>query len=470
MTELYDGLVTKNYYDPKKPPALVPALAERWTISPDARTVTFFIRKGVRFHDGTRFDAYAALFNFRTRLDKDFKYYYPRGAAATARDLQEIESYRALDRWRFQIRLKRPFYPLLDVMSFPATTWMVSPGAIQKYGNEGIAQHPVGTGPFKFVEYSPGQFLRLERFDGYWRGPAAFKTLVFRPIVDPAARAAALQAGEVQVAEDISTEFAQAWRGRRDVRVAIASRPRMYSCFFNYTGDRPTKDRRFREALSLATDRGAMNVIVYDKLSNRARGFFAPGSPAFDVKRPLLAYNPTRATQLIRAGGWSGTKLTFSVSPPLGSPAVWDVLKQNFRAVGVDLTIKANEIVTWLGDFVRGMTPTSDLDGMCAAAGLDSFWGYAYYTSEAGLPENGGQNPGRYSNRGVEEIYARARQAKTDAEYVAAMKDADAAVTADYGMLFMLNDLNVEGVAAHVDWVPTKTQQHSFYSAKVYRR
>lgn len=467
MIELYDGLVEKNYYDADAPFAIVPGLAESWEVSEDRLTYTFTLREGVRFIDGTPVDAAAVEFSLRTILDPDFEYYYERGAAAASPSTGQIAGVRATGPMEVQIRTKGPFAGLLDSLSNPAATWIISPAAIRRYGNEGIAQNPVGTGPFKAVRYTSGQSLEMVRNDDYWRGPARIQTLVYRPIPDAIARASALQTGEVQVAEDVPIRSAAEWEGRDDIRVEITPRSRMYACFLNYrsTNAPMIRDPAFREALSLATDREAMSQIGYEGEADAARGFYVEGTPTFDEGREPLPTDIERAREIIDENGWAGTRLRFIVAPGLGDPAVWDTWVENLRTVGIDARLETVEIVTWVGDFSRGLEP-GGAEGMCATAGSDNFWTYANYASREGWARGGsGYNPGYYTNPEAERYFLAAKEAATEEEYVDNLREADGAVARDHGIIFMVNDLNVEGVSNAFEWAAPAAQQHAYYTA-----
>jgi peptide/nickel transport system substrate-binding protein len=470
---IFDGLVEKNYFNPSKPLDIQPALATSWTVSKDRRTYTFQLRRGVRFHDGTLFNAQSVVFTFRSIIDKSFAYYCAECNAASFRDNQIIDSVHALGGYRVAITLKEPFFGFLDTLSSNAQFDIVSPTAVQKLGNAGFNQRPVGTGYVKFVEAVPGQRIVLERNDQYFRGPVTWKRLVILPITDPVARANALQAGEANIAEDISITYKQAWAGRKNVRVIVNSRARRYSCFFNYRGGGPTTKKAVRQALSLSADRGAMNVVLYAKLSNRSNGWYTPGTPPYDPAMPPLAYNLKNAKALLTQAGYgSGLTVRLEVAPTAADDqkilAIW---QQSLKQVGVELKLQNVDVPTWNADFFRGMKPYPDgPDGTCILAGLDVYWAFAQYAGKAGYPEVGGYNPGYYTNPQAEAAFARAKNSTSTTQYFKALADANKIITNDYGLIFMLVGPNIAGIASNVDWKPGTGQQHWWYTAKVYKK
>jgi peptide/nickel transport system substrate-binding protein len=163
-----------------------PDLATSWSTSPDARVWTFKLRKGVTFHDGTSFNAEAVKFNIDRWADPNNPY-RPKGGTFEAWDDFVADTYkesRVVDPDTVQIVLKTPNAPLLSALS-AISFGFASPQSIKQYGGEGVAQHPVGTGPFKFVEWARDDHIALEANASYFRpGFPKVQRVVFqrRPI------------------------------------------------------------------------------------------------------------------------------------------------------------------------------------------------------------------------------------------------------------------------------------------------
>lgn len=180
---LYDKLVDTN-----ASLAVVPMLATSWTISPDAKTVTFKLQQGVTFQDGTPFNAEAVKYNF-DRMEFD-----PKFPSVRRSELGPMTGVTVVDPYTVQIALERPYSPLLYVLTDRAGM-MVSPAAAQKEGLD-YAQHPVGTGPFSFVERLPQDHITLRRNPTYWaKGLPYLDQIVYREITDDSARVANLKVG-----------------------------------------------------------------------------------------------------------------------------------------------------------------------------------------------------------------------------------------------------------------------------------
>ena len=156
LVNIYEGLV--RFRDGTLEPE--PALARDWEISDDGRRYTFYLRRGVKFHDGTPFDAEAVRFNFERMLDEDHPYHHT-GPFPLAFFFDKIERIEVVDRHTVDFYLSEPFAPLLSNLAYP-TGFIVSPSAIRRHGIE-YGRHPEGTGPFRFADWQSRRRVMLER-------------------------------------------------------------------------------------------------------------------------------------------------------------------------------------------------------------------------------------------------------------------------------------------------------------------
>jgi peptide/nickel transport system substrate-binding protein len=468
---LYDGLVVKTYHYGDRPLEIIPALATSWKVSKNKLIYTFQLRKGVRFHDGTAFNSAAVMFTFRSIIDPKFEYYCAPCNASSAADNRRIAGLRTHGPYSFSMTLKEPFGGWIDVLSSSTQFSIVSPTAVKRYGTD-FRNHPVGTGYVKFVERVPGQRLVFERNPQYFRGQMAYKTLVIRPMADPVARANAVLANEVGVAEEISANYIGAWAGRSDVKVVTRTRPRKYTCHLNYRGNGPTTKIAFRQALSLAANRGAMNVLIYGKRASRANGWYSPGTAGYDATMPPFEFSLTKAkAALTRAGYPNGTSITLEVSTlAADDPKLLAVWQEDLRKIGINLKLVTVDFATWVGDWLKGLPPApTGHDGMCLQSGQDTMWFLARFAGTYGWPENGGYNAGYYRNATAEALFRKASNSTTQTEYLTALRAANKAITQDFGMIMMVNDLKITGLRSNVQWAPARALNQTWYDAKVFR-
>src|SRR5437762_12995826 len=172
---------------------MIPVLAESYEVSKDALVYTIKLKKGIKFHDGTDFkaDAVKASIDRVTNPDNKHKRYglYNNNIAKTG----------AVDDYTARITLKTPFSPFIAQLAHPSTV-MISPAALKQWGSKDIAFHPVGTGPFKFVEWKATDYLKVAKFDGYWRkGYPKVDTITWKPVVVKNSRAELMQTGEANL-------------------------------------------------------------------------------------------------------------------------------------------------------------------------------------------------------------------------------------------------------------------------------
>lgn len=349
LSSVYDTLV---YLDPESG-EFVPGLAERWEISPDGRTYTFYLRSEVVFHDGTTFDASAVLANIDYTLHPD---HHSQRAAAM---LGPYESTEVIDEHTVAMHLREPFAPLLDSLA-QVYLAMASPVALSEWGPTDYQFHQVGTGPYRFVEYVPNDHLTLTRNPDYAWGPSVYReerasveTVVFTFYVDEATRAIALESGEVDVLGEIPPRDADRLAATGDfqrIAVPVPGQPSQY--FFNITRS-PTDEVFVRRALFQAVDREAVVRTVYGEHSPVATGLLSAATPGVPLQPSLPSYDLAAAQALLEQAGWSdedgdglrtrdGETLSISiVAPNWGSnPEVAQLLKAAWESAGATVSLE----------------------------------------------------------------------------------------------------------------------------------
>jgi len=192
VDNIFEGLVK---YKPGTT-SIEPCLATSWEISADGKEITFHLRKGVKFHDGTDFNADAVIFSFARQYDPDHPYHQYGKWYMWRYMFSDIEVVKRIDDYTVKLVLKRPNVSILTSLALWQVS-IVSPTNAEKY-KEDIFKDPSGTGPFKFVEWVKDDHITLEANENYWQGRASLDKLIFKVIPDPSARLMALEVGEVQ--------------------------------------------------------------------------------------------------------------------------------------------------------------------------------------------------------------------------------------------------------------------------------
>jgi glutathione transport system substrate-binding protein len=274
---------------------LIPVLAERYTVSPDGLTYTIKLRHGVRFQDGTDFNAEAVKVNFDrvTNPDNKLKRY---GLYKIIAKTEVVDEYTA------RVTLKEPFSAFINDLAHPSGV-MISPAALKKWGSKDIAFHPVGTGPFKFVEWRQPDYLKVEKFDGYWRkGYPKVDSITWKPVVDNNSRAALMQTGEAQFTFPVPYELAQVLKAKTDLELVAAPSIVLRYLSMN-TLQKPFDDVRVREAIAYAINKEALAKVAFSGYAVPADGV-VPDAVEYSVKLGPWPYDVAKAKKLLAEAGY----------------------------------------------------------------------------------------------------------------------------------------------------------------------
>lgn len=350
LSSVYDTLVV---LDPGTG-EFVPGLAETWSVSPDGLNYTFSLRRDVRFHDGTRFDARAVQANIEYTLNPD---HHSQKAAFMLGPLNRVE---VVDEFTARFVLDKPYAPLLDSLS-QVYLGMASPQALAEWGPGEYQFHQVGTGPYRFTEYVPNDHLTLQANAEYDWAPPVYRqrrpsigTITFRFFTDPATRALALESGEADIVGEIPPQDARRLTEQGDFVLYPVPIPGQPLQFLINSARPPTDDLRVRQALLVGTDRAAIVQTVFGDTSPVAQGPLSAiqtGGPAGDG---LPAYDSAQAARLLDDAGWhldpasglrtrDGQPLEVTVVvPPWGNnPDVAQLLQAQWSRLGLQVRLVA---------------------------------------------------------------------------------------------------------------------------------
>ncbi len=287
----YEGLFTFD-----KDMKVIPVLAESYTVSSDGLVYTIKLREGVKFHDETDFKADAVKANLDrvTNPENKLKRYglYNNNIAKT----EVVDDYTA------RITLKTPFSPFINQLAHPSTV-MISPAALAKYGNKDIAFHPVGTGPFRFVEWRAPDHLKVAKFDGYWRkGYPKVDTITWKPVVDNNTRAAMMQTGEAQFTFPVPYELADVLKSKPDLELVAAPSIVLRYLSMN-TLQKPFDNPKVRQAVAYAINKEALAKVAFNGYAEPAQGVVPPGIQ-YAVNLGAWPYDVAKAKQLLVEAGY----------------------------------------------------------------------------------------------------------------------------------------------------------------------
>jgi peptide/nickel transport system substrate-binding protein len=308
------GIVLRQVYDTLvyREPAtrdIVPGLATEWSISGDGLAYTFTLRQDVTFHDGSPFNAQAVGAN----LDRITN---PQVVSQRARFmLGPYAGYDILETHVIRINLSEPYTPLLDALS-QVYLGMASPTTFEQYSTNRYQFHQVGTGPYRFVEYVPGDRIVLRRNEDYNWGPefyqeendAAPDEIVYRFFTDPTTRALALESGEAQIMGELLPSDARALTGNSQIRLMPTAIPGQPLQFLMNTERYPTDNLAVRRALIYATNRGVIADTVFQGFSPIAWGPLSASTLYYDRDVVgMYAHDLQQARALLASAGFEDT-------------------------------------------------------------------------------------------------------------------------------------------------------------------
>ncbi len=337
---VYEGLVRLDRHG-----KIVPALAKSWTVSPDGKTLTFQLRTGVKFHDGTPFTPEDVVKTFERAMDKSSGHTHPEYYAS-------IQSVNVGPNDTVVFHLKKPNSTLLFNLARPdSIIYPPSEAATQR-------SHPIGTGPFKFVKYVPGSEVVLERNPDYYiKGVPYLDKVVFKIMPDPNTRFAALQAGDIDmIADSLPPEqYLQIKKGSVPGIKGTEGTATTEMVLALNNARKPFNNKLVREAITMAINKKAIVDGAMFGLGTVIGTHMTPAEPYFINPDPY-PYDPAKAKQLLAEAGYPHgfkTKLELPQPYPI-ERRTGEVIAQQLKQVGIDAQVSVVEWTTWLNRIFLG--------------------------------------------------------------------------------------------------------------------
>ncbi|OGG45637.1 MAG: peptide ABC transporter substrate-binding protein [Candidatus Handelsmanbacteria bacterium RIFCSPLOWO2_12_FULL_64_10] len=428
---LYDTLVQYK----QESTDLEPGLAESWESSPDGLTWTLHLRGGVKFHDGTEFNADAVVFSLRRQYDETHPAHKVEGAfkywkAMSMSDI--VREVRAQDARTVVIELKQPNAPFLSnlAMNFCA---IVSPTAVTKHGRD-YFKNPCGTGPFRFKEWIKDDRIVLERNPDHWRGAPGLDRLVFRCIPDNSVRLLELKKGTIDGMDNLIPDFLP--EIQKDPNLQFMSQPGMNVGYLAMNGDRPPFDNvQVRRAVNHAVHKQALVDNLFQGLAVPAKNPIPPVMWGYNDDAPGYAYDPDRARALLAEAGLPNgfeTELWAMSSPRPYMPQplkIAQAIQADLSAVGIRAKIVTWEWGTYLNKVENGDHPMALLGWIGDNGDPDNF--LYVLLDKTGAMSRPSQNIAFYRSDELHEVLVEARQASDHARRTALYRKAQEIVGRD---------------------------------------
>jgi peptide/nickel transport system substrate-binding protein len=326
-----------------------PNLATEWSQSGDGLEWTFNLRDGVKFHDGTDFNADAVVFSFKRLYDETHPYFIE-GRWSYFDDLlgDVLEDVIAEDEHTVKIVLKRPFAPLLTYLGYYSES-VVSPAAVEKYG-EDFFKNPVGTGPFKLEEWRKDDRIVLVPFEGYWGDKPYLERVILRVVPEVSTRLAEMETGGVHIFQSPPSE--QIPRIKANPQLEVGSFPAAQLAYVAINNDTVT-DVRLRQAIAHAVDWDKIVEVIWGELGYRASSILPGGVLGSHPGLKPYEFDQEKAKDLLaQAGIPQGYQLTMIApnAPRWSHPdpiTGLEMVQNDLKAVGIDVVAKPLEMGAW---------------------------------------------------------------------------------------------------------------------------
>lgn len=292
---VYEGLV--NYGENG---VILPGLAEKWDISEDGKTYTFYLRKGVKFSDGSDFDAYNVEKNFQTlTLQKENHSWFGL--------MEHLQSFKVIDKDTFQIVLDSSYTPTLYDLAMIRPIRFLASGSFPDNGDTSLGiKSSIGTGPWILKEHKKDEYAIFEKNPNYWGEKPLLDEVIIKIIPDAETRALQFEAGELDLIYGnglISYDTFKSYANNKEYKTAISEAMSTRLLMFNATTG-PLTDIKLRQALTYATDKKAISEGILNGIEKPADTIFAPNMPHSNQNLTPYEYNLEKAKALLAEAGW----------------------------------------------------------------------------------------------------------------------------------------------------------------------
>jgi peptide/nickel transport system substrate-binding protein len=351
---IYNGLVK---YDANL--NLVGDLAESWDISPDGLTITFKLRRGVKWHDGQPVSAQDCLFTYRLMVD-------PKTPTAYSGDYLQVKKAEAVDDYTFRVTYPKPFAPALESWGLAMLPRHLLEG--KDVTQSPLGRHPIGTGPFMFKEWQTGNRIILTYNPEYFEGRPHLHGYIYRVIPDQATMFMELKAGNIDRMGLNPLQYIRQTDYPKFQR--LFNKYKYVSFSYVYLGynleDRRFADKRVRHALTHAIKKQEIVEGVLMGLGQEAIGPYKPGTWFFNPEVPQFPYDPEKARALLAEAGWKpnaegilekdGKPFAFTILTNQGNEIrarAAEIIQRRLKDVGIEVKIRIVEWAAFIKEFIN---------------------------------------------------------------------------------------------------------------------
>lgn len=403
---------------------IVPGLAKKWNISEDGLTYTFELEEGIKFHDGTDFNAEAVVKNFerwaKSKDEAQFAYYKSQFGGFEGEESAVIKEVKAVDKHKVEFTLSRPQGPFLKNLAMSPFA-ISSPAAIEKFGDK-YKENPVGTGPFKFESWKRNDTITVVKNEDYWKkGLPKVDKVIFKVIEDNSARLNALIKGELDLIDGLNPSDVGKVKETKDLK--IFERPSMNVGYLGFNVEKePFNNVKVRQALNHAVNKEALIKNFYEGTAEPAINPMPPSINGYNDAIKDYEYDLDKAKKLLEEAGYKdGFSMELWAMPvprpymPNGQKLA-EAIQADFEKIGVKVKIVTMEWATYLEKVQAGESPMFMLGWTGDNGDADNFL-YTLLDKDS----IGSNNYSRYANEELHKILIEAQtvvdEAKRDALY-----------------------------------------------------
>ncbi|RWR05037.1 ABC transporter substrate-binding protein [Siminovitchia fortis] len=395
---------------------IVPGLAKDWEVSDDGTTYTFELEEGVKFHDGTDFNADAVVKNFERWMngkdEAEFPYFVSQFGGFKGEEAAVIKEVKAVDENKVEFTLFRPQAPFLKNLAM-TPFGISSPAAIEKFGDKYI-ENPVGTGPFKFESWKRNDTITVVKNEDYWKeGLPKLDKVIFKVITDNSARLNALIKGEVDLIDGLNPSDVE--KVKADSNLQIFERPSMNIGYLGFNVEKePFDNKKVRQAISHAINKQAIIDNFYEGTAEPAKNPIPPSINGYNDEIEDYEFDLDKAKKLLEEAGFKdGFKMDLWAMPvprpymPNGQK-VAEAIQADLEKLNIEVNIVSMEWGTYLEKVRDGEAPMFMLGWTGDNGDADNFL-YALLDKDS----IGSNNYSRYASEDVHKLLIEA-QTETD--------------------------------------------------------
>ncbi|MFQ5840570.1 MAG: ABC transporter substrate-binding protein [Candidatus Methylomirabilales bacterium] len=437
-SEIFDGLVEFDEHL-----KIRPAIAQSWTISPDGRTYTFTLRKGVRFHNGREVRAEDFRYSFErllkpeTRSERTWILEKLKGARAfMAEQAKRVSGIRVLGPYRLALDLEEPFAPFLALLAYPSAS-VLPREEVERWGGQ-FATHPVGTGPFRFVSWRHDDQVVLDAFAQHFRGTPRLERILFRIIPEELVRLEEFRAGNLEHT-DIPVGRYRTIQADPELKDRVITSPSFGINAIQLNLEQPPfRDNvALRHALNYAVDKAVVARVIMEGRVEPARGVLPPGMLGHNPDLPGYPYDPNRARRLLAEAGYPGGKglapLTLHYNKGLVNRTLCEYIQAALQEIGVRVELRAVDWAAYIQLVDSGQAQMYRLGWLADYPDPENFLTVLFHSRNVGPPGNAS----RYRNPRVDALLDRADRSLDPGERIRLYREAERLIVDDAPWLFL---------------------------------